>query len=429
MARARGARPRGGGPRGVVRRLPGGHRVGRPLVDLVDPRAGHRPRGSGPGCASRRASTSASSATGRATRPRRSSHTADGVPIKGVAPDNQVVPLFRVAEGGESVDLLLEAAANPDILADDFRPTQLGDVLTADPAPLYTMKAAELVVLDEDVWQLAVDLEVLDELMLQLPESQPRRWQIARAIDAALDALDPRDVSGTAAAAREQLVPVLTAPAVPSAPTGCPRRPRAHRLGVAVAAARDPPQDGPHLLQRHGPGEGVPRVRLRLLVGAAVRLGRGAPPARLRPDPRGDRRGPVGAGRRHVGRGRRQPAGRRGDGPPARRGPGVLHVPLRRAVPRRLAARLLRYTGAYPQLARLAGMEWFPHPEDLVEPDQPLPASHLLVGGDRRHPDLHALPAGRHLQRDLLRRGDGARGGQLPRQGPRQLLAGALRPR
>src|SRR5213080_2824935 len=50
-----------------------------------------------------------------------------GKPIKGIAPQNQYVPLANPAQGGEPVALLLEAAANPDILADGFRPTTLGD--------------------------------------------------------------------------------------------------------------------------------------------------------------------------------------------------------------------------------------------------------------------------------------------------------------
>jgi alpha-mannosidase len=146
-------------------------------------------------------------------------HTADGTPIKGVAPDNQTVPLYRPASGGEQVSLLLEMAANPDILADDFRPTLLGDVLTAPKTPLYTMQAADLVVLDEEVWQLAVDLEVLEEVMLQLSVREPRRYELARAIDRALDALDLDDISGTAAFARAELVQVLAAPAAASAHT------------------------------------------------------------------------------------------------------------------------------------------------------------------------------------------------------------------
>ena len=62
------------------------------------------------------------------------------------------------------------------------------------------------------------------------------------------------------------------------------------------------------------------------------------------------------------------------------------------------------YSAALPQLVRLAGVALVPDPEDLVEPDQRVPPPHLLVGGHRRHPDLHPLPAGRHLQRRAVRR-------------------------
>ena len=57
------------------------------------------------------------------------------------------------------------------------------------------------------------------------------------------------------------------------------------------------------------------------------------------------------------------------------------------------------YSAALPQIARAAGIALVPHPEDLLERDQRHAAPHLPVGGHRRHPDLHPLPAGRHLQR------------------------------
>ena len=61
-------------------------------------------------------------------------HDLDGRPIKGVAPRNQYVPIANPARGGEQVGLLIEAAANPDILAGGFVPTPLGDRLTAGDA-------------------------------------------------------------------------------------------------------------------------------------------------------------------------------------------------------------------------------------------------------------------------------------------------------
>ncbi|MFI2347785.1 alpha-mannosidase [Streptomyces sp. NPDC019443] len=147
-------------------------------------------------------------------------HTLDGSPLKAVNPQNQYVPVASPAAGGERIDYLVEAASNPDILAGDFRgPTPLGDKATAGRGPLYTFTRADLAVLDEDVWHLSLDMQVLRELMLELGESEPRRHEIMHALDHALDALDLDDISGTAADVRELLRPVLTRPAHASAHT------------------------------------------------------------------------------------------------------------------------------------------------------------------------------------------------------------------
>ena len=138
-----------------------------------------------------------------------------GHPIKGLAPRNQEIPIA----GPGPVALLVEAAANPDILHDGFVPTPLGDLATAGDAPLYKLARAELAVLDENVWHLHFDLEVLRELMLELAETDPRRHEILRALERSLDALSLDDVSGTAASARAQLVEVLSRPAHASAHT------------------------------------------------------------------------------------------------------------------------------------------------------------------------------------------------------------------
>ena len=147
-------------------------------------------------------------------------HDADGRPLKGIEPQNQYVPVAQRAEGGERVHLLLEAAANPDVLGNGFvRPTPFGDKLTAPADPLYTMARADLAVLDEDVWHLALDLEVAGGVMHELSTGDPRRHELLRAVDHALDAVDPLDVPGTAAEARARLVEVLARPAHASAHT------------------------------------------------------------------------------------------------------------------------------------------------------------------------------------------------------------------
>ncbi|MGW7269215.1 alpha-mannosidase [Streptomyces sp. NPDC054864] len=142
----------------------------------------------------------------------------DGTPVKGLNPRNQWVRIADPAAGGEDVHLHIEAASNPVILDyHPFLPTQLGDKETAGNEPQYKLARMDLAVFDETVWQLVIDLEVLGELMQELPEDSGRRYAIVRAIGRALDAVDLQDVNGSAPAARAELEGVLTTPAEPSA--------------------------------------------------------------------------------------------------------------------------------------------------------------------------------------------------------------------
>ncbi|OCC13259.1 glycoside hydrolase family 38 C-terminal domain-containing protein [Streptomyces sp. PTY087I2] len=152
-----------------------------------------------------------------------------GIPLKGVHPRNRHLTLAHPAAGGEPVDLLLEAAANPAVLEHGFAPTPLGDVLTSGDRPLYRFASADLAVLDEEVWHLVLDVEVLSELMRELPDDRSRRHEILRALESMLDALDLHDVSGTATAGRAALAEVLTRPASASA----------HRISAAGHAHID----------------------------------------------------------------------------------------------------------------------------------------------------------------------------------------------
>ncbi|MFI0462995.1 alpha-mannosidase [Saccharopolyspora sp. 5N102] len=144
-------------------------------------------------------------------------HSADGTPIKGLNPRNTHLPAGRNSAGRYRT-WYVEAAANPIILGDNgFRPTDLGTKPTATTPPLYRLRRAELAVLDEPVWQLVQDAEVLDQLMRQLPADSPRRHEILRALERMLDRLDLHDITGTAPAARDELADVLARPAHPSA--------------------------------------------------------------------------------------------------------------------------------------------------------------------------------------------------------------------
>ena len=139
-----------------------------------------------------------------------------GVPLKGIHPRNRYIPVAAPAAGGESVRLLLEAAANPAV-PQGGTPTLLGDVLTAPDRPIYRFASAELAVLDKEVWHLVLDIEVLSQLMYELPTDRSRRHEILRALENMLDALDLHDVAGTATAARSELADALSRPASPSA--------------------------------------------------------------------------------------------------------------------------------------------------------------------------------------------------------------------
>ncbi|MFG3344279.1 alpha-mannosidase [Streptomyces sp. NPDC048018] len=142
----------------------------------------------------------------------------DGSPVKGLHPRNQWVRIAAPAAGGEEVLLHVEAASNPVILDyHPFLPTELGEKETAGERPGYRLARMDLAVFDETVWELVADLEVLGELMAELPVEGARRWDLLRAVERALDALDLQDVNGTAAAARAELAGVLATPAEPSA--------------------------------------------------------------------------------------------------------------------------------------------------------------------------------------------------------------------
>ncbi|MBN8882613.1 MAG: alpha-mannosidase, partial [Salana multivorans] len=137
----------------------------------------------------------------------------DGTPVKSLNPRNQYVTVARQAEGGERVELYLEAASNP-VLLDyhPFLPTREGDVRTSSPRQLYRTRTIELGVFEPEVFELAMDLDVLLELQAELPQG-PRRARIQQGLDDALDVLDLQDVAGTAARSRAVLAPVLAASA------------------------------------------------------------------------------------------------------------------------------------------------------------------------------------------------------------------------
>ena len=140
---------------------------------------------------------------------------ADGSAIKAVSPFNRAADW----EGEpDAVDVYIEAASNPDVAGGfGFAPTPLGYRETAGDDPLYRLRRVDVALRDLTVWELVQDLTVLLELAAGLPEDSTRRARIDVALERAVDRVDPRDVGGTAAAARAELADVLASPASASA--------------------------------------------------------------------------------------------------------------------------------------------------------------------------------------------------------------------
>ncbi len=135
--------------------------------------------------------------------------SVDGLPLKGLNPLNAYLPLPDLAPG-ETYTVYLEAASNPPVHRN--ADTTYSDLDTTPDTSIYTFLVAELAELNEEVYALDLDLAVLNELQGELPTG-PRKAQINTAIEQALDALDVRDVAGSAAAARAALAPALVPPA------------------------------------------------------------------------------------------------------------------------------------------------------------------------------------------------------------------------
>ena len=145
-----------------------------------------------------------------------------GAIVKAIEPKNGYVPVPAPGIGGaapgERFEFLLEAASNPDVGSlFGFRPTPLGDKATAGTEPIYTLRRLELALRDTEVWQLQQEAAALVGLVDVLGAASTRGAEILRALEDLVDAMDPFDVEGTAAAGRAVLRRVLDAPAAASA--------------------------------------------------------------------------------------------------------------------------------------------------------------------------------------------------------------------
>lgn len=139
----------------------------------------------------------------------------DGRPVQGLSPNHRRYPVTEAAAGGEDVELLVEAAANP--------PSPFGanpwPLLLPDPggAPLFTLQQADLHLVDPEFEAFWHDLRVVAELWRELPAEEPRRQRIGAGLDRLCTVLDLPGIGDSWRDAGGILKELLDEPAAPGA--------------------------------------------------------------------------------------------------------------------------------------------------------------------------------------------------------------------
>lgn len=151
----------------------------------------------------------------------------DGRVVHAVQPDRREVALGDGVAGAR-IELWVEAAANA-VMGEDpalpYLPTPMGDPATAPDTPLYVLRRADLCVVHPEVRRFEVELQALVDLAIDLGDV-PQRARLLPLLEAGMAAFDPHDPERSAAAAREAIAPAFAVGAAPGS----------HRL-VAVGHA------------------------------------------------------------------------------------------------------------------------------------------------------------------------------------------------
>ena len=151
-------------------------------------------------------------------------YRADGTAIKSANPRNCWIPLMA-ADGTPNVELdaddrftvYIEAAANPFVEGPTpYSPTELGEEATGRPDFPYTLSRMDVCAFNAEMFDYWMDLETVSSLIRELKDDDPRYWQLAKALQRSLNRYDERHPN-TVAAAREALAGVLAEPAASSA--------------------------------------------------------------------------------------------------------------------------------------------------------------------------------------------------------------------
>ena len=141
-------------------------------------------------------------------------YTAEGQARHGIHPMRRWHRVSDAAEGGETVDVYVEAAANPMVLG--HTPTPFGDPATAGELPIYHFNGAHFAVFDPDAWRLGLEVEFLLKQAHNVVKDGPHRPRIYSALAAAMDELRPGLIHETAPAARQHLRRILDEPGAPN---------------------------------------------------------------------------------------------------------------------------------------------------------------------------------------------------------------------
>ncbi|HSO68166.1 MAG TPA: glycoside hydrolase family 38 C-terminal domain-containing protein [Arachnia sp.] len=146
---------------------------------------------------------------------------AHGAVVRALSPRNHWVPLS--AGAGEDVLFWVEAAANPTLSTPDgtglIPLSRLGSWDSAGDDHLYRFGGAALILRDTQVQALLADVGTLRGIAAEPDTGVRRRHLILAAFERMLRVLDPTAVRDTVAAARAELAPTLAAPAHASAMT------------------------------------------------------------------------------------------------------------------------------------------------------------------------------------------------------------------
>ena len=129
---------------------------------------------------------------------------SDAGPLQGLDGNRQDLLLAAPAVGAGTVDLFVEAAANPGWRQE----------YSTEPAP-FTFAGAWVARFNPRAWELYFDLQVLYELATHLPEDSGQRAQLITAMSAALTAFR-RGADAAYAAARACLAAEYAKPAIAS---------------------------------------------------------------------------------------------------------------------------------------------------------------------------------------------------------------------